>query len=116
MKTHYKRAANVAASTIAISLALVSCGGPKGPNPPVKAAKPAPEFVAEVNKELVDIAREFPACLGARLTGGGFGGATINLVWADQTQPFITAISKSYEAKTGRKLQPMVCKIVDGAE
>ena len=58
MKTHYMRAANVAASTIAISLALVSCGGPKGPNPPVKAAKPAPEFVAEVNKELVDIARE----------------------------------------------------------
>jgi galactokinase len=28
---------------------------------------------------LVELAREHPACLGARLTGGGFGGATINL-------------------------------------
>src|SRR5262249_1859910 len=33
---------------------------------------------------LVQSARRPPACLGARLTGGGFGGATINLVARDQ--------------------------------
>lgn len=45
-------------SAIALSCALVSCGGPKGPTPPPKLEKPAPDFVAELNKELVPLARE----------------------------------------------------------
>jgi galactokinase len=64
---------------------------------------------------LVEIARAQPGCLGARLTGGGFGGATINLVRHDQTDAFGKSLSKEYENKTGRKIQPWVCKIVEGA-
>ena len=43
---------------VASVLALASCGGPKGPTPPPKLEKPAPEFVAEINQELVPLLRE----------------------------------------------------------
>ncbi len=64
---------------------------------------------------LVELAREHPACLGARLTGGGFGGATINLVSHHQAESFIEHMARQYEKRTGHKLQPVVCQIVDGA-
>jgi galactokinase len=65
---------------------------------------------------LVELARVPQACLGARLTGGGFGGATINLVRRDQVEGFSRALSTGYERRTGRKLEPMVCQVVDGAK
>jgi galactokinase len=64
---------------------------------------------------LVALARNLPGCIGARLTGGGFGGATINLVERPQAQAFMQAIVDGYEKKHGAKLQPIVCQIVDGA-
>ena len=64
---------------------------------------------------LVALARALPACLGARLTGGGFGGATINLVQRDQVASFNQAMARAYEQRTGRKLEPLVCQVVDGA-
>ena len=64
---------------------------------------------------LVKLAREHPACLGARLTGGGFGGATINLVPHHQAENFIEHMARQYEKRTGHKLKPVVCQIVDGA-
>jgi len=64
---------------------------------------------------LVELARAHPACLGARLTGGGFGGATINLVAYHQVQEFQAHLATQYEKRTGRKAKPMVCQIVDGA-
>lgn len=65
---------------------------------------------------LVDLARTQPGCLGARLTGGGFGGATINLVTHHQAEQFMSGIAREYEARTSHKLQPILCQIVDGAE
>ena len=64
---------------------------------------------------LVDLALTHPGCLGARLTGGGFGGATINLVSYHQAESFMEHMARKYEAGTGRKLQPVLCQIVDGA-
>jgi galactokinase len=64
---------------------------------------------------LVELARGHPGCLGARLTGGGFGGATINLVAYHQAEGFMRQIANEYEDKTGHKLQPILCQIVDGA-
>ena len=65
---------------------------------------------------LVDLAHKHPAILGARLTGGGFGGATINLVKRDGLESFKAYMAKEYEKKSGHKLEPMVCQIADGAE
>ena len=64
---------------------------------------------------LVDLARAHPGCLGARLTGGGFGGATINLVAYHQAEDFMKTIAEQYEQRAGRKTKPVVCQIVDGA-
>jgi galactokinase len=64
---------------------------------------------------LVELARAHPGCLGARLTGGGFGGATINLVAHHQAEDFMASMARQYEKKTGHKIEPIVCQIVDGA-
>src|SRR5439155_18025374 len=50
------------------------------------------DFLKNSTRELdllVELARAHPGCLGARLTGGGFGGATINLVAHHQAESFI---------------------------
>lgn len=64
---------------------------------------------------LVELARRHPACLGARLTGGGFGGATISLVAHHQAQEFMQHMERGYAKLTGDKITPMVCQLVDGA-
>jgi galactokinase len=64
---------------------------------------------------LVDLARAHPACFGARLTGGGFGGATINLVAYHQVDSFMADLARAYAQRTGRTLQPVVCQVADGA-
>lgn len=64
---------------------------------------------------LVDLARGLPSCLGARLTGGGFGGATINLVMRPQVEAFCRTMAAAYLEKTGIAMEPMICQIVDGA-
>jgi galactokinase len=64
---------------------------------------------------LVELAREHPATLGARLTGGGFGGATINLVRRRRVELFIQYMSAEYEKHSGHKMTPLLCQVVDGA-
>jgi len=64
---------------------------------------------------LVDLARVQPGCLGARLTGGGFGGATINFVKESEAQRFCREIAKEFEERTGSQLSPLRCRSVDGA-
>jgi galactokinase len=76
------------------------------------------DFLRNSTRELdllVDLARQHSGCLGARLTGGGFGGATINLVSHHQAESFMQHMSRKYEERTGVKLTPVVCQIVDGA-
>jgi galactokinase len=55
---------------------------------------------------LVETARQIPGCLGARLSGGGFGGATINLVEANAVEAFATRIREAYQSKYG--IEPLV--------
>jgi galactokinase len=77
------------------------------------------DFLKNSTRELdilVDLARKHSGCLGARLTGGGFGGATINLVRHHEAQSFMDYMKAEYEKATGVKMTPIVCQIVDGAE
>jgi galactokinase len=64
---------------------------------------------------LVNIAREQPGCFGARLTGAGFGGCTVNLVEETQAKAFIENLKAGYQAQTGRQAQVYLCKASAGA-
>jgi galactokinase len=65
---------------------------------------------------LVELTRDIPGCIGARLTGAGFGGCTINLVEIDQADGFITSLREGYQQATGRSAQVYLCRASQGAE
>jgi galactokinase len=65
---------------------------------------------------LVACAQKLKGCYGARLTGGGFGGATINLVQADAVEEFKRRLAEEYYAKTQIRTEPWVAQVVDGAQ
>lgn len=56
-----------------------------------------------------------PSCTGARMTGGGFGGACVALVQADVCSEFIDQVGETYRNRTGIEAQFTVCQAVDGA-
>jgi galactokinase len=63
---------------------------------------------------MVELANQREGVYGARMTGGGFGGATINLVDARRAEVFAESMSKAYQEKTGIAAQAYVCDPVDG--
>jgi len=65
---------------------------------------------------LVDLATRHSACLGAKLTGNGFGGATVNLVDFDRILHFQKVVARQYEFLTGRRITPLHCRVVNGAQ
>ena len=64
---------------------------------------------------LVELARQQPGVLGARMTGAGFGGCTVNLVRADAAENFAQAVAEGYEKALGIKSEIYVCEASDGA-
>ena len=63
--------------------------------------------VPEVD-ELVEVARREPAVLGARLTGGGFGGSIVALAWEADAAAAGERIAAEYERRTDRKATVLV--------
>jgi len=55
---------------------------------------------------MVELARAREGVLGARMTGGGFGGCTVNLVRREHVDEFVKAVSSAYAAQTG--IEPQV--------
>ena len=64
---------------------------------------------------LVESAAKIKGCLGARLTGAGFGGCTVNLVLDEAVEPFITQLHDEYLKKTGIDATIFQCRADDGA-
>jgi galactokinase len=69
---------------------------------------------AEVDA-LVEIALGQPGCFGARITGGGFGGCSVNVVSAERAEEFVEAVRREYKARTGIVAECFVCEASDGA-
>ena len=64
---------------------------------------------------LVDTAITLPGCFGARLTGGGFGGCTVNLVTGEAVPDFRTRIREAYKYSYGIDPQVLLCEPGNGA-
>jgi galactokinase len=64
---------------------------------------------------MVALAQDLPGLIGARLTGGGFGGCTINLVEQADAEAFAKELGARYEAKTGIKPEIHICHASAGA-
>ncbi len=65
---------------------------------------------------MVDLASNADGLVGARMTGGGFGGCTVNLVESDTVDSFAEAVAKGYAKATGREPEIHVCSPAQGAE
>ncbi len=64
---------------------------------------------------LVDIACGISGVLGSRLTGGGFGGATVSLILAGEADRISGTLADAYHARTGHTAVTYLCRIADGA-
>jgi galactokinase len=64
---------------------------------------------------LVELAWKQPGVLGARMTGAGFGGCTVNLVRQDAAQAFAEAVARGYQEALGLKAEIYVCRASTGA-
>lgn len=64
---------------------------------------------------LVELTRSLPGTIGARLTGAGFGGCTVNLVEAEHATDFIQGLKEGYAKETGLEAQVFLCQASQGA-
>jgi galactokinase len=64
---------------------------------------------------MVDLAQDLPGLIGARLTGGGFGGCTINLVEQEHAAEFAKTLKARYREATGIKAEIYICHASAGA-
>ena len=65
---------------------------------------------------MVEIACRVEGVYGARMTGGGFGGCTINIVEVEHVERFKYILARDYERFTGLKPEIYVCEASNGAE
>lgn len=64
---------------------------------------------------MVELAQDLPGLIGARLTGGGFGGCTVNLVELQHAADFSAQLAKRYAERTGISPQVHICHASRGA-
>jgi galactokinase len=64
---------------------------------------------------LVEIARAEPGVYGARMTGGGFGGCTVNLVQTSALERVSSALTRGYYRAHGREPRLFVTGAAEGA-
>lgn len=65
---------------------------------------------------MVNIAQSIDGCYGARLTGAGFGGCTVNLVARENAIEFSRTLAKGYELETGLAPEIYITRASNGAE
>ncbi|MEO8287270.1 MAG: galactokinase [Chloroflexota bacterium] len=65
---------------------------------------------------LVDLAHETEGVLGARLTGAGFGGCTVNLVRNESIREFNRNVVRRYSEETSLKAETYVVRPVAGLQ
>ena len=64
---------------------------------------------------MVELALKVSGTIGARMTGAGFGGSTVNLVKTEAVEIFKKEVGFGYKQETGLEPDIYVSDIVDGA-
>jgi galactokinase len=64
---------------------------------------------------MVEIASAQAGVFGSRMTGGGFGGCTINLVAGEHAETFRQHVAVEYENATGHTPDVYITSAADGA-
>lgn len=65
---------------------------------------------------MVEAAEALPGFCGGRMTGGGFGGCTVNLVREENAADFAAQTAERYRRTTGIRPQVYLCSAEDGAQ
>ena len=65
---------------------------------------------------MVELAQKIEGVYGARMTGGGFGGSTVNLVMEENADAFRARVAEGYERVTGLKPEIYIRSAGNGAE
>ena len=73
------------------------------------------EASCEEADAMVELAQGLPGLIGARLTGGGFGGCTVNLVEAEHAPNFARVLGERYAERIGIVPQIHLCHASGGA-
>jgi galactokinase len=63
---------------------------------------------------MVEEARRINGVVGARMTGAGFGGCTVNLIREDIAGRFMEEVGRAYTSKTGLKADFYIADVSDG--
>jgi galactokinase len=69
---------------------------------------------AEID-QLVSLSQQHKGVLGARITGGGFGGCTVAIVANEAIDSFKAEVIPAYEKLTGKHAEVYTCVATDGA-
>ena len=73
------------------------------------------EVSSEALDTMVRCARQHPECLGARMTGAGFGGCAVALAPAEGAADLARVVVEEYRSATGHQPNAYVCAATDGA-
>jgi galactokinase len=65
---------------------------------------------------MVNVAQALEGCYGARLTGAGFGGCTVNLVARESADLFAKALARGYQSQTRLRPEIYITRASNGAE
>ena len=65
---------------------------------------------------MVELAQPIPGVYGARMTGGGFGGSTVNLIAAERVDEFKETVTRGYKDATGITPEIYICTAANGVE
>jgi galactokinase len=64
---------------------------------------------------IADFCKTYPGCIGARMTGAGFGGCAIALVKTTQVKEFTDRLTENYKERVGYSPDILIADIDDGA-
>jgi len=64
----------------------------------------------------IDFAKQHSSCLGAKMTGAGFGGCAVAIIKSNTTEDFTTKALAYYKKETGRNGEIYIAEISDGVK